>query len=117
MSFMQEIKKGNVKYILIGLLGLISCKPSNPSSAKNPLIGKWVLQSFNGSSFEEMNDFYIVFYEDHKVLENTINGERYRTWKLDENELCVSSSLFTICEKYEIKGDSLIFGNITYRRE
>jgi hypothetical protein len=37
----------------------------------------------------------------------------HRTWKLDEDELSVSSSLFIICEKYEIKGGSLIFGSIT----
>lgn len=107
-----------VKYIFLGILGLLSCRSSNPSSTSNPLIGKWIMQSYNGIS-SETDEVYFVFYEDHTAIENTINGERTRTWKINENELCISSSPITICENYEINGDHLYldFGRIHYKRK
>ena len=95
--------------LLITLL-IFSC-----SNNEDSIIGKWVVTKANGLESID-DDNYFVFNDDNSAVENNQFGANYRTWSIDENNLCIRANDedggFEICGEFFIENDKMIFDMI-----
>jgi hypothetical protein len=95
--------------LLITLL-IFSC-----SNNEDSIIGKWVVTKANGLESID-DDNYFVFNDDNSAVENNQFGANYRTWSIDENNLCIRANDedggFEICGEFIIENDKMIFDMI-----